>query len=300
MQRLNYHHLHYFWFVARTGKLTEAASHLRVAQSALSTQIRQLEEALGQQLFLREGRTLKLTEAGRIAFSYAEDIFRRGEELSAVLTKGHGPERPSVRIGAVATLSRNFQDTFLAPLLERKDVHLVMESGRLQDLLERLDRHALDLVLSNTPVVGDEEKQWRCRRLARQQVSVIGHPRRRQKEFRLPRDLDQLPLILPSTGSEIRQSFELLCDQWGIRPVVLAEVDDMAMLRLLVRDWDAVGVLPKVVVRDEIAAGTLQEYATLPGLHETFYAISVKRHFEAPLVRQLLSRAGGRLLEPAE
>jgi LysR family transcriptional activator of nhaA len=171
MQRLNYHHLHYFWFVARHGKLTEAASMLHVSQSALSTQIRTLEDSLGQALFTREGRSLKLTEAGQIAFSYADEIFRRGEELEAVLANRHVPERESVRIGAVATLSRNFQDAFIAPLLEREDVHLVIESGRLPDLLERLGRHSLELVLSNVPVTSNDQNPWRCRKLARQQVS---------------------------------------------------------------------------------------------------------------------------------
>jgi LysR family transcriptional activator of nhaA len=102
---------------------------------------------------------------------------------------------------------------------------------------------------------------------------------------------------LPSTSSDIRQSFDLICDQWNLTPRIVAEVDDMAMLRLLVRDGGMLGVLPKVVVRDEIAQETLVEYATLPGIWETFYAIGIKRHFQGPLVRQLLSRAGTQLVD---
>lgn len=295
MQRLNYHHLHYFWSVAKVGKLTEAAEMLHVSQSAVSTQIKQLEDILGQPLFVRRGRRLVLSEAGHIAFSYADDIFRRGEELAALLTQGRHPERQLVRIGAVATLSRNFQEAFIAPLLDRRDVGLVLQSGRLQDLLTGLSTHSLDLVLSNVAVQGDEEHPWRCQRIARQQVSVVGKPRGR-KPFRLPDDLRDVPLLLPGPNNDIRAAFAVLCDHWNLHPQIMGEVDDMAMLRLLVRDSDAIAVLPKVVIRDEISAGVLKEYAVLPGVYENFYAISVKRHFESPLVKQLLHRTADDML----
>ena len=115
MSRLNYHHLHYFWAVAKQGNLTRAAEQLRVSQSALSTQIRQLEEQLGQPLFTRQGRSLLLTEPGRIALSYADRIFASGNELVATLRDGRGQERQVLRIGAVATLSRNFQKSLVRP-----------------------------------------------------------------------------------------------------------------------------------------------------------------------------------------
>jgi LysR family transcriptional activator of nhaA len=295
MQRLNYHHLHYFWSVARIGKLTEAARILHVSQSALSTQIRNLEEVLGQDLFMRRGRQLILSEAGQIAFSYADDIFRRGEELTALLSGGELLERKLVRIGAVATLSRNFQEAFIAPLLDRADVSLILQSGRLEDLLSGLATHSLDLVLSNEPVRGDDEHPWRCRRIARQNVAVIGKAGRR-KAFRIPEDLKDAPLLLPGPGNDIRSAFDLMCEQWNLRPVIRAEVDDMAMMRLLVRDSDALAVLPKVVVRDEIDAGVLKEYAVLPGVYENFYAIGVQRQFTPPLLKELLARSEDEVL----
>jgi len=301
MRRLNYHHLHYFWVVARQGKLTEAARLLRISQSALSMQIRQLEEQLGQQLFLRQGRSLELTEAGRITFSYADRIFRQGEELQAYLEEGIRPQRHLVRIGSVATLSRNFQEGFVRPVIDRKDVHLVMQSGRLEDMLSRLAAHSIDLLLSNVPVPGDEEHPWRSRLVARQAVSVIGHPRTSGRQrFRLPEDLKDRPVLLPGGSSEVRSGFELLCEQWDVHPHVLAEVDDMAMLRLIARDSDALSILPKVVVRDEINNGDLVELATLPGVYEHFYAISVERHFKSPILQELLSRPAEEYLNPIE
>lgn len=300
MQRLNYHHLHYFWVVARQGKLTQAAELLNISQSALSMQIRQLEEELGKDLFVRKGRSLELTEVGRITLSYADQIFRQGEELQALLGHGLRPTREMIRIGSVATLSRNFQEAFVAPVIDRTDVHLVMQSGRLEDMLSRLASHALDILLSNVQVPGDEERPFRTRLLARQAVGVIGKRTDRGGRFRLPDDLRDRPVLLPGQYSEIRSGFELLCEEWGVQPEILAEVDDMAMLRLLARDSDAFAILPKVVVRDEISSGELFEYATLPGLHENFYAISVRRHYQSSLMKELLARPSDDFFNPVE
>jgi LysR family transcriptional activator of nhaA len=290
VQRLNYHHLHYFWAVAKDGNLTRAATRLHVSQSALSVQIRQLEEQLGQALFERRGRTLQLTEAGRLAMSYAESIFAAGGELVALLREGRRENRQVLRIGAVSTLSRNFQENFVRPLLEREDVELVLQSGGLADLLGRLRVHTLDVVLSNRRVHGTPDDPWRCRRIARQPVSLVGRPRPKRRAFRFPEELAEVPLLLPGPDHDIRAGFDLMCEQRGIRYLLRAEVDDMAMLRLLARDSDSVALLPTVVVQDELRAGRLVEYAVVPELSETFYAITVQRHFEPPLLKELLKR----------
>jgi LysR family transcriptional activator of nhaA len=292
---LNYHHLVYFWAVAREGHLTRAAKHLRLSQSALSAQIRQLETRFGQPLFTRQGRQLVLTEAGRIALAYAETIVGAGHELVATLREGQQASRQVVRIGAVATLSRNFQRAFLAPLLNEDAVSLVLQSGSLGELLARLRTHELDVVLSNRRVHEDAEHAWRCTRIARQQVSLIGH-RRRGKPFRFPDDVAKVPLILPSRDSEVRSGFDVLCERHGIRPTIVAEVDDMALLRLLARDLQAVALVPAVVVRDELKSGKLHEYCTVPDLFEEFFAVSVRRQYQHPLVRTMLDRTPAAML----
>jgi LysR family transcriptional activator of nhaA len=284
---LNYHHLQYFWAVAKDGNLTRTARRLRVSQSALSAQIRQLEDQLGEPLFAREGRTLRLTEAGRIALAYADGIFTAGGELLATLKEGRRREHV-LRVGAVATLSRNFQESFIKPLLSEPDVQLRLHSGSLEELLARLAAHSLDLVLSNRPVQKDSERAWRCQRIARQRVSLVGRPR--TEAFQFPRDVAGCSLLLPGTDSEIRTAFDTLCEQLGVRVRSLAEVDDMAMMRLLARDTGAVALLPSVVVRDELRGGVLQEYCVVPSLYENFYAITVERQFQHPLLRPLLSR----------
>ncbi|MEO7114294.1 MAG: LysR family transcriptional regulator [Caldimonas sp.] len=290
MSRLNYHHLHYFWAVAKEGNLTRAATRLHISQSALSNQIRQLEEQFGHALFARVGRTLQLTEAGRIALAYADPIFTSGSELLALLRGGERPAREVIRIGAVANLSRNFVDNWLKPLLGREGVGLVLQSGGLQELLARLRIHTVDVVLSNRRVPSGTEEPWRCRRIARQAVSLVGQPRPRRKSFRFPEEIAEVPLLLPSRDNDIRAGFDLMCEQLGLRCNIRAEVDDMAMLRLLARDSDGVALLPGVVVQDEIRSRRLAEYCVVPDLHENFYAITVQRRFEPRLLKELLGR----------
>ncbi len=290
MPYLNYHHLNYFRVVAKTGNLTKAAQQLHIAQSALSTQIRQLEQQLGQDLFLRKGRSLELTEAGRITLNYAENIHATGSELLALFRDGNVKARQVVRIGAVATLSRNFQESFVAPVFEREDVTLILQSGSLTELLTRLAVHNLDLVLSNRRVQADAAHPWHCQCITRQAVSLVSKPNLYPKPFRFPEDLQGITIILPSTESELRLGFDLICEQYQIRLKVLAEVDDMAMLRVLARSTNAYVLVPTVVVRDELRQGVLQECVRIPDLYEDFFAIGIKRHFEHPLIKTLLER----------
>ncbi len=292
--RLNFHHLRYFWLVAQEGHLTRTAKALRVSQSALSSQIRQLEEDLGEPLFDRSGRALVLTEAGRVAQSFADEIFRTGGELVATLQDGRRATDP-LRIGAVATLSRNFQESFVKPLFTQPGIRVRLQSGTLDDLLDRLRSLQLDLVLGNRLVRSDTHASLRCREVARQEVSLVGHPG--ATPVRFPDDVGSVPLLLPTHDSDIRTGFDALCASLGVVPQVFAEVDDMALLRLLARDTAAVALLPSVVVRDELRSGVLQEFCVVPNLYERFYAITVQRQFPHPMIVGLLGRRGDEILE---
>ena len=287
MAQLNYHHLRYFWMIANEGHLTRAAERLHVSQSALSIQLRQLEESLGQSLFTREGKRLLLTEAGRIALDYANAIFRSGDELISLM-HGQAARRQLVRIGAVATLSRNFQIELVRPLLDREDVELILRAGSLPELLRQLHTHTIDLVLSNRPVPRDAEANWDCHLVEEQPVSLVGRPIFESSPFRFPEDLTDTSLLLPSIESEIRTAFDFLLEQAGIRPRVIAEVDDMAMLRLLARDSGHLALVPPVVVLDELKNGNLIERCRIPDLRERFYAIIPRRRFPNAIIRELL------------
>jgi len=287
MAQLNYHHLRYFWMIANEGHLTRAAERLHVSQSALSIQLRQLEESLGQPLFTREGKRLLLTEAGRIALDYANAIFRSGDELISLM-HGQAARRQLVRIGAVATLSRNFQMELVRPLLNREDMELILRSGSLPELLRQLHTHTIDLVLSNRPVPRDAEANWHCHLVEEQPVSLVGRPILESTPFRFPEDLSDTSLLLPSIESEIRTAFDFLLEQAEIRPRVIAEVDDMAMLRLLARDSGHLALVPPVVVLDELRSGALIERCRIPELQERFYAIIPRRRFPNAIIRELL------------
>ena len=288
MRNLNFHHLYYFWTVAKEGHLTRAAQKLNVSQSALSSQIRQLEHQLGHDLFLREGRSLVLTEGGHIVLQYAENIFNLGSELLSVMKTGEHQQIQQIKIGAVATLSRNFQENFLRPILGKADIQLSLKSSNLEDLLSQLEVHKLDLVLSNRPVVSDSATPWRCKLIAQQRVCLVGPKSQQLESLNFPKELDQVKVLLPGPDSDIRTQFDLYCEEHDVQVAPYAEVDDMAMLRLLARDLGGVAVVPEVVVQDEIQSGVLTKYATYSSITESFYAITAKRHFNLPILQSLL------------
>ncbi|MEO8722070.1 MAG: LysR family transcriptional regulator [Sphingobium sp.] len=288
MKSLNFNHLRYFWAVAHEGSLTRAAERLNLSQSALSVQIQKLEHQMGHPLFDRVGKRLVLTEAGQITLDYADTVFKAGDELMSTLEGRPLASRQVLRVGALTTLSRNFQLEFLNPLVGRTDVELVVRSGTIRDLLAQLEAHAIDVVLSNSAAPRDARAPFRNHLLNEQPVSLVGRPRPKNKPFRFPDDLRNEPVLLPSLDSDIRLGFDRLLDLAGIRPIILAEVDDMAMLRLLARERDGLTLVPPIVVRDELGSGVLVEHCRIPQLTESFYAIILSRRFPNQLLGELL------------
>ena len=163
-----------------------------------------------------------------------------------------------------------------------------MRSGTFRDLLGELESHALDVVLANKAAPRDGRTQARNYLIDQQPVSLVGKPRRRRTKFRFPEDLRDTPILLPSLDSEIRAAFDRLLERAAIRPNILAEVDDMAMLRLLARERDGVTLVPPIVVRDELASGVLAEYCRIRDVQESFYAIVQRRRFPNRLLAELL------------
>ncbi|MEM7435426.1 MAG: LysR family transcriptional regulator [Myxococcota bacterium] len=295
MVDLNYHHLRYFWAIAHEGKLTRAAKRLNVSQSALSTQVKKLEDQLGHALFEREGRRLKLTEAGRIALDYADTVFKAGDELVSTLQDQGGTEQRVLRIGAITTLSRNFQIALVRPLIGRTDVEVIVRSGTTRELLAQLEAHAIDLMLANQPAARDARTNWHSLLVQEQPVSLVGPPGLVPPGARFPEVLESVPVLVPSLDSDLRVEFDRLVEAAGVRPIILAEIDDMAMLRLFARDSHCLALVPPVVVRDELLSGVLVEHSKIPEITERFYAITQSRRFPNPLVKEILAR---RLDEP--
>lgn len=290
MKSLNFNHLRYFWAVAHESSLTKAAERLNLSQSALSVQIHKLEHQMGHQLFDRVGKRLVLTEAGQIALDYADSVFSAGDELMSTLEGRPADKRQVLRVGALTTLSRNFQLEFLRPLIGRSDVELIVRSGTMRDLLAQLEAHAIDVVLSNSAALRDSRTPFRNHLLSDQVVSLVGRPRPDGPRFRFPEDMRTEPVLLPSLDSDIRVAFDRLMDLAGIRPIIVAEVDDMAMLRLFARESSGLTLVPPIVVRDELSSGVLTEYYRMPQLSESFYAVTQERRFPSRLLGELLAR----------
>ncbi|CAJ0784223.1 LysR family transcriptional regulator [Ralstonia pickettii] len=289
LEQLNFHHLFYFWRVAKAGHLTRVATELHTSQSALSAQIRQLEDRLGEPLFAREGRRLVLTDTGQLVLSYAEDIFGLGQEMLGRLV-GRSEGMTRLRVGSVATLSRNYQENWIRPALADPSVVLTLESGVLEGLLARLLQHQLDVVLANETVPSNADRPLHCRFLGSQSISLVGPAGVwKNRSLRIPDDLQGLDIALPGPRHALRSQFDALCASAGVTPHLRAEVDDMAMLRLIARDSGWLTVLPEVVVQDELRAGVLVTVGQSTQLQERFYAITTTRRHRIEALERLLS-----------
>ncbi len=268
MLTLNFHHLRIFWVITQAGGLTAAAKQLNVSPSTLSIQLKELEHRIGSPLFVRQNRKLALTETGRVVCDHCEVIFKTASELTRTL--GRNSTRPtlSIRVGALATLSRNFQLEFLRPLLARSDVEIELRSASLPDLLSGLRDHVLDIVLSNLPAPHAAETGWHSTLVHQQGVSLVGRPKDGRGRVTFPDVLRKMPVMLPSAQSNVRVTFDLLMAQHKIEPQIIAEADDMSMLRLLAGDRAALTLVPPVVggaMPDPgIAGAILRHYARAP------------------------------------
>lgn len=285
MSNLNYHHLRYFHAVAHDGNLTRTAERLNLSQSALSSQIKSLEARFGQKLFDRVGRSLELTEVGRIALDHADRIFGTGEELLATLNQSSDRSAP-LRVGALSTLSRNFQLSFLKPVLHRGDVNFQLASGNAERLLNMLKSLALDVVLTTQIPARDARADFVAQRISQQPVGLHGIPERLQHPDLMSLLMNE-PLIVPN-DPVIRAGFDSLVAREGLKPRIVADVDDMAMVRLLARDGVGLAIAPAVVLADEIASGLLMTAPHDLSITEEFYAVTIPRSFPHPLLSTLL------------
>jgi LysR family transcriptional activator of nhaA len=245
---------------------------------------------MGVDLFMREGRQLRLTESGHNALGYAEEIFTRGEELESLLSKGVQPDLLTVRIGVLSTMSRNFIEGFIEPLIGRPNTKYMLHARGQVNLLNAVANHEFDLALTNIQVLGTNKALWQCQLLARQPISIIGPPTLNKGHVFSSRYKDH-EWVVPVADSPVRSAFDSFCAQNQFKPRIVAEADDMAMLRLLARDTGALAVMPDVVVKDELTQGKLVNYLTLPNVYENFYAVTVKRQIQNKTINELINNA---------
>ncbi len=299
MQPLNYHHLLYFWTVAREGSIAKASHALGLAQPTISGQIRALEQSVGQQLFQRAGRNLVLTEIGTLTFRYAEEIFGLGRELQETLRgqREGGPNR--VLIGVADQLPKLLVRRLLEPVLAvGQPLRVVVREGSVDRLMGDLSIHALDVVLSDTPVAPTVKVRAFTHPLGESTVSLFAVPAMAAEARRdFPRGLTGMPFVAPSDGSAMRRALERWMVAQGIRPRFVAEIDDSGLMKSLGEAGHGVFAAPSVVAAEVVAKYGVEEIASLDDVHEQFYAISVDRQLTHPAVVAICDAARQRVFD---
>lgn len=296
---LNYHHLRHFWMIARHRSVTRAAEKLNISQSTLSEHLAELEDWLGEPLFDRRGRELHLTDAGRVALEQAETIFSAGHDLVARFRHSDQKRQRVLRIGAVGPLSKNLQFDFIQPLLADARTRVVVVAGGLNELTRQLREHRLDLVLSNIPVRADQEEDVFNHPLGEVPVFLVGGKKLKQVRPIFPQALQKAPLFLPSRQSDVRADFDLILANAGIEPFVHAEVDDMALLRLLALSGEGLALVSKIVVERELQSSKIKFMLRVPGLAEKYYALTVRKRFQNAWLAEIVEAFRARLKELA-
>ena len=297
MEWLNYHHLLYFWAVAKEGSVTRACERLRLAQPTISGQLKVLEDTLGEKLFVKSGRGLALTEVGQVVFQYAEEIFGIGRELQDVL-KGRPRGRPLRLLAGIADMvPKLIAYRILQPALTLPEpVQLVCEEDGAERLLVDLAEHRLDVVLSDVPITAATGVKAFNHLLGTSGLTWFGAPElanRYRKGF--PKSLNGAPVLLPSQGSLQRRSLDHWFDVRGIRPVVAGEFKDSALMKAFGQAGAGVFAAPNAIekeIRSQYRCGVI---GLVESVTESYYAISVERRLKHPAVAAICEAARGQL-----
>ncbi|MEO1270929.1 MAG: transcriptional activator NhaR [Myxococcota bacterium] len=300
MEWLNYHHLLYFWMVAREGTVTGAARELRLAPSTVSEQLRRLEESLGQPLFKKSGRNIVLTDVGRTVFRYADEIFALGRELMDFV-QGRQMDRLHLNVGLSMVVPKQVALRLLEPVLNLKErIHLVCREGRTEDLLADLALHHLDIVITDAPLGPDSRIRAFNHLLGECGVMAMARPSMVEAygdDF--PQSLDRAPVLLATSDSVLRRQLDRWFHDAELHPEVVAEFDDSALLKVFGQRGLGVFFIPEFVAGDVARQYEVEPLGLVPDITEHFYAVSVQRQLRHPAVlaisefaRQSLSMKG--------
>jgi len=297
MDWLNYHHLRYFWMVAKEGSLKKAAEKLNVSPPSISAQISGLEEALGAELFRKAGRAKVLTEAGRIALQYAEEIFSAGTEMVNAIKQRPTAHAMRLYVGVADSLPKLVTHEILEPVFKMKaPVRIICREGKIEDLLAQLATHRLDIVLADEPAPSTTSVRTYNHLLGESGVSFCAAgplASRLRKGF--PQSLHQVPMLLPVENTSLRRSLEQWFQAHKIEPNVIAEFEDAALMKVMGAEGRAVIPVPNVVLKEATLRFGLKPIGIVDRCSLEFYAISAERRLTHPAVALITSRAKVRL-----
>lgn len=284
---INYHHLNYFRVIAVEGSVSKAAKKLGVGQSTLSTQLKVFEETIGTPLFERRAKRLHLTERGRIALTYANEIFRLGGEMLEVLHDVRRPDKVHVQIGALDSVPKHAVLELVRKAKKDFDCVISLREGREDDLIREMLSHKLDLVISNDVPVSAGGRIF-SRSLAKVPILVCGVPSFRPLKRGFPESLNRQPFILPSGSGKLRGDI----DQWfrlrNLHPELIAETQDTVVQKLLGAEGMGLVTLPHAAAQDLLKSGELIEIGRLTGVSEEIHLLSATRKIENPVSARLM------------
>ena len=290
MQRLNHHHLFIFWTFARAGNFTNAARELSIAQSAVTTQIKQLESALDLVLVDRSNkRQPELTSDGRRVLEYANSIFEVSQELLKWATKGEAPKASVIRIGAISGLSRNLQYEFLKPIIESSTIKIEVTTGDQDNLVHLLKEHSLDVVLSSNNVKSDGTINFYSHVLTTSPVIFVTRfDRRLKRDFELHDYLTKRHLFIPGPNFDARPELDAYLEGLKLPFRIAGEIDDIALLRIFALRSGAIVALPEMGVKNDIEENTLAVIGTAGRIEQRFYAITRQKKVPNKTIEDLI------------
>lgn len=301
MQALNYKHLWYFYIVAREGSITRACERLHVTQPAISAQLRKLERSVGERLFEKSGRNLALTEAGKVAYEYAEEIFALGRELTDTLHQRPTGKPLRLAVGVVDSLAKLVTYRLLQPALRMEEpVRLLLRDDRPERLFAELSVHGLDLVLTDAPLPPSVSVRAYDHLLGECGVCVFGAPALAER-YRpgFPGSLDGAPFLLPTESTTLRRSLERWFEAEDVAPHVVAEIADSSLLKTFGQAGMGMFAGPVVIEAEIRRQYQVETIGRVPGVVERFYAISIERRIKHPAVLAISSAARAELFPGA-
>jgi LysR family transcriptional activator of nhaA len=297
VEYLNFHHLRYFWTVARKGGVRKAADALHVSQPSISAQLRLLEETLGEKLFRRSGRNLVLTETGHLVLSYADEIFSAGRELMSAVKQRPTERAWRLSVGITDALSKLITFEILkAAFHYTEPVHVICREGEIGPLVHQLQTHRLDIVLADEPASSTLKAKTFNHRLGRSGITFCAMPALAAKLRRkFPQSLDGAPALLPSENMGMRMALETWFDAQGIRPRVIGEFEDSALMEVCSSGGRGFTVVHTVVDRAALKHYGLRVIAKVKDCASDFYAITAERRVKHPAAVAITQHAYGEI-----
>ena len=286
--QLNYHHLYYFKVIATEGSISKAALKLRLGQPALSMQLKQFEEFLGHTLFERKNRSLVLTEMGQMVLSYANEIFRIGDEMVEAIHDRPKFRKTRVQIGALDSVPKALIKAIMDKAFEQKDCQITILEGEGPELMEDLINHRLDLVISNAPPPTLTTERLYAKSLAKLPLVVCGSAKFKNLAKDFPQSLQAQPFIFPTIHSRVRNEIEHYFESEKIRVDMIAETQDTSLLKLLARDGKGLVVLAENAAQADLNEGTLVKIGDLGKKYEELWLISAHRKIQNPVAHLLM------------